>query len=100
MSDRVKAALPANNSGAMYICVPVWEEEEATIVFVKPALVSPARYSSDSTCPIPKSLSLTPTGGAGGLAKPDCFDAVEITPKPDGVSPHRLIKILPGFTSR
>jgi len=63
MSDRVEAGFPANNSGAMYRCVPVGEgEPSGMIVWVNPARVIPANASSETTCPIPKSVSFTASG--------------------------------------
>ena len=55
----MEAGLPANNSGAMYICVPVCDDEPGDIIVcVNPARVIPDKYSSESTWPIPKSVSL------------------------------------------
>ena len=46
MSERGEAGFPARSSGAMYICEPVWDEEEsATSVSVKPAFVTPLSAS-------------------------------------------------------
>src|SRR5882762_2191920 len=108
MSERVEAGLPANNSGAMYICVPVCDDEPGPIIVcVNPARVIPDRYSSESTWPMPKSVSLAWINF--GFRISDC-EMIEDDEEDEDISleecdsafrdPHSAIKMFPGFTSR